>query len=449
MAADAPSSARRTRAHRCALPRQWARMTVLVTATVVLALSSAPAPAQQTDDKGRVEERQRELEALREQMRLSKEREAELAEEVAALDKDRAALNEELVTTAERVSRLERRIADSEDRLEKLTANEDWIRASLQERRGVITEILAALQRIGVRPPPAVAVEPEDALSAVRSAILLGAVVPELNVEAEALAADLSALTTLKAEIETEKEKLSTDLASLGEERTRVELLLAEKKKQREGQAEALASEREKAEELTARAETLEDLIGELERGLESSRKAAEAAEAARTAAAAPTGAALDPGRLAPAVPFEKTRGSLPLPAQGAVLRKFGEPDTAGDAALGMSIATLPEAQIVSPADGWVVYAGPFRSYGQVLILNVGGGYHVLLAGMNRTDVQRGQFVLTGEPVGVMGAQRFASAATIDIESPRPVLYVEFRKDGASIDPAPWWADNLDEEVRG
>lgn len=399
------------------------------------------------DAKARIEERQRELDALREQARISKARTDELAAEVDALEKDRAALNEDLVGTAERVAQLERRISDSEERLASLSENEHWIRQSLNERRGVIAEILAALQRIGVNPPPAMAVKPEDALSAVRSAILLGAVVPELNTEAEALAADLNALTTLKAEIASERARLAADLGSLNEERTRVELLIAEKKKQREEKADTLAAERKKAEELAERAESLEDLVASLEREVESSRKAAEAARAASRAGETPS--AGDPGRLAPAIPFAKARGRLPLPAEGAVLRRFGEPDATGDAALGISIATLPEAQIVAPADGWIVYAGPFRSYGQLLILNVGDGYHVLLAGMNRTEVQLGQFVLAGEPVGAMGAQRFASAATMDIESPRPVLYVEFRKDGTSIDPSPWWADRVDEEVRG
>ena len=60
-------------------------------------------------------------------------------------------------------------------------------------------------------------------------------------------------------------------------------------------------------------------------------------------------------------------------------------------------------AQVTAPCDGWVVFAGNFRSYGQLLIINAGGGYHVLLAGMERITVDLGQFVLTGEPVAVMG----------------------------------------------
>lgn len=420
-----------------------------VAAVAGLAGVSGPGLAQpvETDEAARIEARQKELEALRQQMQLSAEREKELADEVAALDRDRASLTEDLVQTGERIARLERRVSDSEARLARLSENEQGIRASLNARRGVIAEVLAALQRIGTKPPPAIAVQPEDALAAVRSAILLGAVVPELNVEAEALAADLSALTTLKAQIAEEKEAVATDLASLNEERTRVELLVNEKKAQQDQQVAALDAERQKAEALAGRASSLKDLIDSLEREVASARKAADAARSASGATSKPSVG--DAGRLSPAVAFAKARGSLPYPAQGAVLRHYGDLDATGDAAKGVSIQTLPQAQIIAPADGWVVYAGPFRSYGQLLILNVGDGYHVLLAGMDRTDVQLGQFVLAGEPVGAMGSKRFASAATMDIESPRPVLYVEFREDGSSIDPDPWWSARSDEEVRG
>jgi septal ring factor EnvC (AmiA/AmiB activator) len=91
-----------------------------------------------------------------------------------------------------------------------------------------------------------------------------------------------------------------------------------------------------------------------------------------------------------------------------------------------------------------VVYAGEFRSYGQLLIINAGGGYHVLLAGMSRIDVSLGQFVLAGEPIAVMGS----GAPSQNDDSSRPVLYVEFRKDGTPIDPDPWWAE-ASEKVQG
>ena len=155
-----------------------------------------------------------------------------------------------------------------------------------------------------------------------------------------------------------------------------------------------------------------------------------------------------DPGRLAPAVAFADMHGRLPLPVNGSRIREFGGSDGAGGTQKGLSIAAHPGAQITAPCDGWVVYAGPFRSYGQLLILNAGGGYHVLLAGMERISVDLGQFVLTGEPVAIMGDDSQATA-TVTAEPKQPVLYVEFRKDGTPIDPSPWWATNEGEKVRG
>ena len=96
-----------------------------------------------------------------------------------------------------------------------------------------------------------------------------------------------------------------------------------------------------------------------------------------------------------------------------------------------------------------MVYAGPFRNYGQLLILNAGGGYHVLLAGMDRISVDLGQFVVTGEPVAEMGEAGARLRPLFRLVPGRPVLYVEFRKDGTPVDPSPWWATNEGEKVRG
>ena len=156
-----------------------------------------------------------------------------------------------------------------------------------------------------------------------------------------------------------------------------------------------------------------------------------------------------DPGRLSPAIAFASARGSLPLPVNGIRIRNFGAPDGIGGTERGLSLATRAGAQVTAPCDGWVVYAGPFRSYGQLLILNAGGGYHVVLAGMVRISVEIGQFVLTGEPVAVMGSGTAQVAASAPVGTSQPVLYVEFRKDGTPVDPGPWWAKKESEKVRG
>jgi len=166
-----------------------------------------------------------------------------------------------------------------------------------------------------------------------------------------------------------------------------------------------------------------------------------------------PAGAAAmvprDPGRIKPAQPFELAKARLPLPAQGRRVLSFGEKTHYGGQSKGMVLETRHGGQVTSPTDGWVVYAGEFRSYGQLLIINPGGGYHILLAGLSQIDVQPGQFVLAAEPVGTMsgaprsaqGAASQASASQASASKSAPVLYIEFRKDGRPVDPDPWWVE--------
>jgi septal ring factor EnvC (AmiA/AmiB activator) len=155
-----------------------------------------------------------------------------------------------------------------------------------------------------------------------------------------------------------------------------------------------------------------------------------------------------DASRQSPAIAFASAKGLFAYPVNGTKIRDFGGSDGAGGVEKGISLAARSGAQVTTPCDGWVVYAGPFRSYGQLLILNAGGGYHVLIAGMERISVNIGQFVLTGEPVATMG-KASQVASILATNASQPVLYVEFRKDGTPIDPGPWWAANEGEKVRG
>ena len=132
----------------------------------------------------------------------------------------------------------------------------------------------------------------------------------------------------------------------------------------------------------------------------------------------------------------------------GRESRSSGPPTATAARKKASPLAGRPGSQITAPCDGWVVYAGPFRNYGQLLILNAGGGYHVLLAGMERISVDLGQFVVTGEPVAVMGSGDPSAGAPAG-DSSQPVLYVEFRKDGVPVDPGPWWAATEGQKVRG
>jgi len=384
-------------------------------------------------------QREHQLQSLREEQRKAAEIQAKLRSEIEAISEDRSKLAQALIDTAARIRGLEGRLAASEARVKALDENQHLIRDSLAGRRAMIGEVLAALQRMGRRPPPALMVLPEDALQSVRTAMMLGAVLPEMRSEAEALAADLGELIRLRKEIAGEIETSARDLAALSQDSQRMALLVEERQKKQAESERALQVEHERAGELARQADNLKELLTRLTQ--EPAVRGKEAVPPGRASFAALT----DPGRLVPAVAFAAAKGTLPLPVNGVKIREFGDADRLGSTEKGLSVATRSAAQVTAPCDGWVVYAGPFRSYGQLLILNAGGGYHVLLAGMDRISVDIGQFVLTGEPVAVMGA---GPAAVVAGGSRQPILYVEFRKDGIPVDPSPWWAQDS-EKVRG
>ena len=193
-------------------------------ATLGLALLLAPlsrsCAAQSALDALR--QRDQELEAIRTEQKKAAETQAKLKDEIDAIGEDRRKLNQALIDGAARLRDTEDRIAETEGRLKPLDDSERSLRQSLEGRRAIIAEVLAALQRIGRHPPPAMLVRPEDALQSVRTAIMLGAVVPEMRVQAEALASDLADLLRIRKEIADEKDRLVRDVAALTEDRQRI-----------------------------------------------------------------------------------------------------------------------------------------------------------------------------------------------------------------------------------
>ena len=122
------------------------------------------------------------------------------------------------------------------------------------------------------------------------------------------------------------------------------------------------------------------------------------------------------------------------------MLRLFGDDDGTGHPAQGITVAANAGMVVTAPADGWIMFAGPFRSYGQMVIMNAGDGYHIVMTGMDSVTARQGQFAVAGEPLGQMGEKRIASAAGLHLETDRPTLYIEFRKDGKPVDSKPWWS---------
>ncbi len=391
------------------------------------------------------------LSRINAQLALSNERAEALRAEIDEMSGDRAQQNAALIAAAQRVKLAEIEIGDTEERLDALLEQEAEIRNRLDSADFDVANLLTALERISLHPPPALIIDPADALSSARSAMLLSAVLPQLRQKSDAVVADLNALNEIKDDVLAERETFASRLAILQEEQLRIATLIEARRQGVERVTAELEAEERQAEQLASEAETLNQLISGLRDRIEAVDEAAQAAETASQAQ--PTTdltdnaiqiALADADRTAPAVPFSAARGHLAIPAAGVTVTGYGVDDGYGGISRGASIVTRAEARVVAPADGWVMYKGPYLNYGQIIILNPGDGYTILLAGLDEVDVDLGQFVMLGEPVGTMGSRTIGRTVTTSAGATRPTLYIELRDESGPFDPAPWWAEPAD-----
>ncbi|MGC1712803.1 MAG: peptidoglycan DD-metalloendopeptidase family protein [Methyloceanibacter sp.] len=424
--------------------------------------------AEAEEDISRDEAKKR-LDETEQQLQSSRAKEQGLTQGISTLTEERARLNTELIEAGNRVQASEAKLSETEAKLAELTDQVNVIKSSITERKETIVKMLMAMQRMGRTPPPALVTRRDDALAVVRSAMLLADVFPEIKYQADNLSHELEGMVSLETGIREQRDTEKQETDRLASEQAGLDRLCQEKKaKLAQGEAELAQVKQSTAEQAQAVTD-LNELIDKLDAQIAKVEVAQYDAEVAAERAlrereqaqalATPANESVveikpestklafaSPYRMKPAMPFEAAKGSLRLPAAGRRTKHFGDAEPAGGTARGISLQTRKEARITAPSDGWVVYAGAFRSYGQLLIINAGGGYHVLLAGMSRIDVSLGQFVLAGEPIAMMGNSAAPSQGGAD--SSRPVLYVEFRKDGRPIDPDPWWAE-ASEKVQG
>jgi septal ring factor EnvC (AmiA/AmiB activator) len=406
------------------------------------------------DDQQRAD-KEMELRGVEDTLHQSEEQRRAIETEIDSVRADRARLSAALIDTTAKVQDAERGASAAADRLSSLNDTADTLSRSLERRRGIIADVLAALQRMGSNPPPAILVKPDDMSEAVRAATVMGALIPELKSEIEAARRDLDDLAKTRESIARERDELTEKGKALAADKMRLAALIDARQQSLASAQGALGSQQQRATELAKKAGSLKDLIARLDSESAARKASAAAAHATEVAVAndiearAQAAHGAETARLKPEIVFADEKGRVPLPAAGAILKTFGAPDDFGATEKGVSLATPAAATVSAPVDGAVIFAGAYRSYGQLLIMDAGGGYYVLLAGMDRINVQSGEFVLAGEPVGVMGdgSARMATAAAVGVA--RPVLYIELRKDGTAIDPGPWWAKSDIEKARG
>ncbi len=427
-------------------------------------LTSDPAIAA-TELENKAEKARKRLQRYKQQLKRTRARQKGVEHNVSILDEERSRLNKLLIGTARRIQDGEGMLSRIELRLGELSVDETKIRTTLAQRHGKIATLLASMQRIGRQPPPVIFTQRADALKMVRSAMLLRSLYPQLKSQADELATKLTALVRVSANIRSERNRLKKQSSMLASNRVSIKRLMSQKRARLAARKSQLSNLRNVAKLHTKSVSSLSELITKLNKEIAKNSRLGQYEKnlaAGKVAKRNKKLAFLNPGRIEPAVAFAKTRGVLPLPVSGKKIRAFGDNNKIGSISKGMVIETRRNAQVTAPSDGWIVYAGKFRRYGNLLIINAGGGYHILLAGMERIDVALGQFVLAGEPVAIMGATKaggrnnklaasgsFAKKVLAKIAGigankmagkPLPSLYIEFRKKGRPINPAPWWS---------
>lgn len=387
----------------------------LILAVAALAVSAAapalPARAQDKGARSALRKIERNLDA-------SRGRDAALGKRMTALGKAIKALRDKLVSTAARTQFREAALLRNEIELAALEARERKSRAGFQKAQRQLARLIAAMQRIRLHPPTAFAIRFDRADDAIRSTVVLRALLPKIEERAVILGGRLKTFAALKAkiskrqaELRRQRDALATAHAQLATLIDRQGVLLHQTKRERDDNAARIA-------DLTRKARSLRDLVERLDRESEKMKPRAKSPRAAVLT------------RPALVRSFAAARGHITMPVAGRIVRRFGQADKYGLENHGLEIEARKGAQVVAPYDGQVVFAGPFRSYGQILIIRHSDGYHSLVAGLSRIYVVNKQWVLAGEPVGVVGG-RTASG---------PRLYLEIRRKGHPINPLPWLA---------
>ena len=384
-------------------------MTIFV--AMVMTLGSVMATARDVDPV-------RELHKLDRSLRDSEARREHLRRRTNRTATEIADLKHQLVVAARRAQGYEYQASEIELRLTNLEFSAVETAEFLFTRRSQLTATLAALQRLARRPKAAMLTLPSGPVDTVRGALLMSVLIPNLQTHARRLGAELRALAALRSNIATDRKRLMLNTQLLVFERNRLVELLHDKRMLERIDRRKSRLEKSRAAKLAARARTVRELVHQLIDPRESLRR---------------TDMAPAPGTQDQTASLGATRevavGSA-LPIFGRVVHKFGVAAAGGSKAEGITIRTHPAAHVVAPRLGTVVFAGPFRGYGQLLIIEHDEGHHVLLAGLGRIDAVVGDEVLPGETVGSMTP---SSDGT-------PNLYLELRRSGQPINPLPWLA---------
>ena len=358
-----------------------------------------------------------------------------LKDKAANLDGDIKRLRNSMVSAAALIQGHEARVDALTRKLKQVNASLAKKTTELKRRRKQMGTVLQALERVAQYPPEALFALPISPSDTVRTAILLRATMPKLARHAVVLRNNLSTLAFNQNQAWQHREELSRTNMELQGQRKHLRTLLGRKSRMRRRTISQTAIVDQKAKELSKEARSLRDLM----QRLETMRKQRETQELSlklsKKRGQKPSVVVAQPPDEYTGKPIDSVKGHLPYPVVGNLQATFGRQGTTGLTHKGVTINAISEAQVITPYEGRVAFTGLFRGYGRLLIIEHGAGYHTLLAGMGRIDVIVGQWLLGGEPVGVM------DRVDKNYKEENPSLYIELRRGGEPINPLPWLAE--------
>ena len=311
----------------------------------------------------------------------------------------------------------QRSVSEKRLRLAALNARERELDARLGGDQNQLARLLGALELFRRDPPPALLVDPHDIRDAVRAAILIRAITPQIEARAQALKTEALTIKQARREAATASADLFTAESDVADKRAKIESLIAAKTTQEHRAAADADAANQDIAALADRARALRGLTQDV------------------IAARAPD--TREPPNPEHAGLFGAPKLFTP-PVVGGPIRTFGQAEPGGGRSLGWSWRPAAGGVVVAPAQAVVDYAGPLKGWGLVLILRLGGGYHLVLAGLETALTAPGRTVVAGQPVGRMAGAGGAA----------PELYFELRKNGAPVDPARWLKTSVASTLR-
>ncbi|MBT5186062.1 MAG: peptidoglycan DD-metalloendopeptidase family protein [Kordiimonadaceae bacterium] len=406
-------------------------MRLILTASLMLFVLCQNVNAQIRNDKLENNER---LDSIKKQIEETSEKAQNFEIEARKIGVEVSNIQRELIKSAAKIQAIEDDVYEKESHLRELHESEKLLEQNLKAKTFEMAATLGAMQRLSVQKTSVVAFKPNEAINTLRTTSLLKVILPDLKGRADILEDDLSELNSVRRDITEQNIELKSELTKLIISNNDIDDLLKRRVEQQKKLEIATKQERDKLKKFAENAVDLQELIAQIENEINVREEAARVAalnlkdrpDSAQSRASTPL-VSLPQGNLN----FAEAKGSLPLPARGSINQVFGQLLATGQKSKGITIETREGATVIAPHEGRVVFAGNFRTYGLLLIIAHGEGYHTLLAGMENINGVVGQWILKGEPVGQMAASETSSNS-------RQKLYVEFRQQGKPINPVPW-----------